>query len=541
MMMENLKTNKVQIKLNFTESDIALLKIYFEFNEKYFEQINNELIARLTGHPFWSSIVNQQTAEQQRVRNEHSLELQRAAIYKDEWDAYTDDLIAQGVAYAQMEVKYADWHYVLQSYKDHLSPYIKKDLGKDVNRALDVKDGLGKMIDFSMYAIAVAYFQEKNNLIRHINRDLEEKANERTIELEEKVNSLYKTEKILQEYKHFFDSNGSLCCIATTTGFFDTFNPKFREVLGYTADDLSKTPFLSFVHPEDVEPTLLEIDKLSKGEKTINFVNRYRTKDGSYIWLDWNSTPDVNTGKLYSIARNITAQKEAEDELLAVNKELESFSYTVSHDLRAPLRAVNGFSNILEKKFADELGDEGKRYIGIITDSIAKMGNLIDDLLSFSRFGRKEKNTSTFSAKELFREVFDELKQGHPDRNIELITNNLLDVKADREMMKHVASNLLGNAFKFTGNKANGKIEMGTEEIDGNQVLYVKDNGVGFDMRYIENLFSIFQRLHSDDEFPGTGVGLAIVQRIIHKHGGRVWAEGKLNEGATFYFTLNES
>jgi PAS domain S-box-containing protein len=539
--MGNLKMAKAQIKQNFTEADIALLKIYFEFNEKYFEQINNELIVHLAGHPFWGSIVNVQAAEQQPTQNEHSLELQRAAIYKGEWGTYTDDLIAQGVAYAQMDVKYADWHYVLQAYKDHLSPYIKKDFGKDVNRALDVNDGLGKLIDFSMYAIAEAYFQEKNNLIRQINGDLEKKANERTIELEEKVNSLNKTEKILQEYKHFFDSNESLCCIANTSGFFDTFNSKFEDVLGYSADELSKTPFLSFVHPEDVETTLLEVEKLSKGEKTINFVNRYRTKDGSYIWLDWNSTPDVKSGGLFSIARNITAQKEAEDELLAVNKELESFSYTVSHDLRAPLRAVNGFSNILEKKFADELGDEGKKYIGIITDSIAKMGNLIDDLLSFSRFGRKEKNTSTFSLKGLFREVFDELKQGHPDRNIELITNDLPDVKADREMMKHVASNLLGNAFKFTGNKENGKIEMGAEEIDGNQVLYVKDNGVGFDMRYVENLFSIFQRLHSDDEFPGTGVGLAIVQRIIHKHGGRVWAEGKLNEGATFYFTFNEN
>ena len=224
--------------------------------------------------------------------------------------------------------------------------------------------------------------------------------------------------------------------------------------------------------------------------------------------------------------------------LRETNAELEAFSYSVSHDLRAPLRAIHGFARILLEDHGTELQPEAKRVLGVIDENTRRMGQLIDDLLSFSRLGRKELDTAPVDMTELVRTVADEIRRSAGDRPLEITIGPLPPARGDRDMLRQAITNLLDNAAKFTRRRAPGQIEVGHRADGAETVYYVKDNGAGFDPRYAGKLFGVFQRLHRAEEFEGTGVGLAIVQRIVLRHGGRVWAEGQLDAGATFSFTL---
>ncbi|HEY9856222.1 MAG TPA: ATP-binding protein [Stenomitos sp.] len=220
------------------------------------------------------------------------------------------------------------------------------------------------------------------------------------------------------------------------------------------------------------------------------------------------------------------------------NQELESFSYSVSHDLRAPLRAIDGFSQILLEDYAASLDDEGRHMLATVRESTVRMGHLIEDILSFSRMGRQAMQTVPFDLAELAREVFEELRAATPDRRLRLVIQEVPPAYGDRALIRQVLVNLFSNALKFTQPRAEAEIRL-SGACDGMENRYeVRDNGVGFDMRYADKLFGVFQRLHSEAEFEGTGIGLAIVKRIIGRHGGRVWAESDLGQGATFHFTL---
>ncbi len=225
-------------------------------------------------------------------------------------------------------------------------------------------------------------------------------------------------------------------------------------------------------------------------------------------------------------------------ELEAANKELEAFSYSVSHDLRAPLRAMNGFSRILLKEYAPQLAPEAKRYLQMVRDNAQQMGQLIDDLLTFSRLSRSPLKKQPVAPTAIACLALTELRHEQENRQVEMSISDLPVCQADPALLKQVWVNLLANALKFTRQRQIARIEVGYQQADGELVYFVKDNGVGFDMQYAHKLFGVFQRLHRAEEYDGTGVGLAIVRRIIDRHGGRVWAEAKVNEGATFYFTL---
>jgi light-regulated signal transduction histidine kinase (bacteriophytochrome) len=239
--------------------------------------------------------------------------------------------------------------------------------------------------------------------------------------------------------------------------------------------------------------------------------------------------------KLNDLNNQLKVQTE---KLEDANQELEAFAYSVSHDLRVPLRAIDGFSRILVEDYEDKLDDEGIRLLNIVRENTAKMGHLIDDILLLSRASRQEMKLNEIDMAALAKSVYGEFHIDSEDRNLEFSVGNLPNAYGDRAMLGQVFQNLIGNAIKFTRKKDPGTIEVGGKTEGKENVYYVKDNGAGFDMKYINKLFGLFQRLHSPEEFEGTGVGLSIVQRVIRRHGGRVWGEGAVDSGATIYFTL---
>jgi hypothetical protein len=230
--------------------------------------------------------------------------------------------------------------------------------------------------------------------------------------------------------------------------------------------------------------------------------------------------------------------RERTAELESANKELEAFSYSVSHDLRAPLRHIDGFTGLLNKSIGSTLSETDKRYLNLIVSSVSQMSRLIDDLLDFSRMGRAEMRRIEVNLQDLLEKIIQEIQPETEGRNIVWKKGSLPLVQADPSLLRQVFSNLLFNAIKYSRPRDPAEIEIGCKIEPEETVIFVRDNGVGFDMQYADKLFGVFQRLHRKEEFEGTGIGLANVRRIVARHGGRTWAEGKVDEGATFYFSL---
>ncbi len=250
-----------------------------------------------------------------------------------------------------------------------------------------------------------------------------------------------------------------------------------------------------------------------------------KDKNGNYLSSRWTLFDN-------------TARKDAENETLQVHNDLEAFSYSVSHDLRAPLRSINGYSQILKEEHGAKLNEEGNQTLDAVIKNANRMGRLIDDLLNFSHLGRKEIIKSPTDINGLVKSLLDELMYLEKDRKIELIVRTLKDSTVDPNMIQHVWTNLLSNALKYTSKKDVAIIEIASEETPTEIIYSVKDNGAGFDMQYMDKLFAVFQRLHKQKEFDGTGVGLALAKRIIEKHHGRIWATAEPGKGASFYFSL---
>jgi PAS domain S-box-containing protein len=344
----------------------------------------------------------------------------------------------------------------------------------------------------------------------------------------------------------FFDLTLAMLCTARRDGnTFENMNPAWERTLGWTREELCSRSFIEFIHPDDVQATFDIIGKMDDGALAVHFENRYRHKNGSWVWLSWVSA--LVNGVYYAAAIDITPYKQAEErvrqrtaELEVVNTELETFSYSVAHDLRAPLRSIDGFSQALLEDCADRLDADGKRYLTHVRESAQQMGELIDDLLSLSRVTRAELRRERVDVTALVRSVLERLRESQPDRQVDVVVQDGLVAQADPRLLDVALTNLLGNAWKFTSKRTSSRIEFAAKADEHPPVYFVRDNGAGFDAKYADKLFGVFQRLHAAHEFEGTGIGLAMVRRIVSRHGGRVWAEGEVNRGATFYFTLEE-
>ncbi len=354
-----------------------------------------------------------------------------------------------------------------------------------------------------------------------------------------------------EDLNRFFNVSADMMCVAGTDGYFKRLNPAWEKSLGYAVAELLAKPYLDFVHPEDLAATQAAAQTASS-TGLLSFENRYRTKQGAYRWLNWNTSPDQPRGLLYAAARDVTESKAAADSLRllneelqgrarrleAANRELEAFSSSVSHDLRAPLRHVDGFSRILLEEHAGQLSPEGRRLLERVRQGSQHMGELVDDLLNLSRVSRRELSPLVTDLNTVAAEVIADLQTACQGRRVEFRAGRLPFVECDSGLIRQVFSNLLANAVKFTRPRDPAIIEIGQTDRDGHRVIFVRDNGVGFSMKYTEKLFGVFQRLHRPEDFEGTGVGLVTSQRIIQKHNGRIWVEAEVDQGATFFFTL---
>jgi PAS domain S-box-containing protein len=337
----------------------------------------------------------------------------------------------------------------------------------------------------------------------------------------------------------YFSVDSNICISEINTTLLKWIQYKRDELIGKMKfEDLlepqSRADFLT-TFPEDFEKYKqdgyvndLEFELLRKDKTTFPvIVSSLLTFDEKGEFKGSRTTVSDNTQR-----------KKAEDKVKLLNQELEAFTYSVSHDLRSPLRSIVGYTQILIEDYREKLDEEGRRVAQIVINNANRMGQLIDDLLDFSRLGRKEMLHVRVDMHALVGNMLHEMLEHKEDRKLNVELKRLEPSKADSSMIRQVWENLLSNAFKYTQNKAVAEIEIGSYKKDKQMCYYVKDNGAGFDMEYSDKLFGVFQRLHKADEFEGIGVGLALVKTIIKRHGGYVWADGKVNEGATFYFSI---
>ena len=370
-----------------------------------------------------------------------------------------------------------------------------------------------------------------------------------------------------EKYRRFVENAADIIYRTDGEGRFIYVNPVSLRIFGYAEDEFMGKHYLELFHPNfRNKARQFYATQFFNGQYSSYLEFPAVTKGGKQFWLGQNVQPLMENGQIMgfqAVARDITervlaeeAMKRSDDEVRTLNaelerrviertaqlenanKELEAFSYSVSHDLRAPLLAVNGFTQFLAMHLNDKLDEEGKRLLSIIRTNTQTMQHLISALLMLSKTNKKELDTVTINMDALAQETYNEIASPESQQNILITIPPLPQTRGDKMLMRQVWSNLLSNAIKFTLAKDERTIVVGGYTEENKNIYFVKDSGAGFDMKDAGKLFGVFSRLHTDAEFEGTGIGLSIVRRVIHRHGGDVWAEGDVGKGATFYFSL---
>jgi PAS domain S-box-containing protein len=346
------------------------------------------------------------------------------------------------------------------------------------------------------------------------------------------------------ELHRFFELSLDMMCIAGLDGYFKRINAAWEKTLGYSVAELLAVPYLSFVHPDDRAATTEEAQKLSAGGDTIWFENRYRCRDGSYKWLLWHATAPGDGTRIYAAARDITDHKAATaalartaGELKRSNAELDQFASIASHDLQEPLRMVTSYLGLLQRRQQGKLDADAEQFIGFAVDGANRMRVLIEDLLAWSRVATRAHTKVPTALEPVLAGVQRDLQLAIAESGAQITHDPLPELAVDPVQIAQLFQNLLANAMKFRGSEP-PRIHLSAERAERGWHFAVRDNGIGIDPKHFDRIFTIFQRLHTRDEYPGTGIGLAVCKKIVERHGGTIWIESAPGAGAAFHFTL---